>query len=166
MLEWGLERLWQYRNHSEGASRVASLVTLQKNVGRTEREVEAVVTLGANVLLAKSRDILHINVDRRKTTRTQMIMRRRPRWCSTELKKFKRNGDPCDKWVLDSGSTSHMCNYEESFISFTELKVFIYLRNNDSMDSMRHGTVWWNDVMRGCTRRSVLKDVLYVPNIM
>lgn len=54
-VEPGLEKLWLSRNHLEVSFRLLSPGTLQENSGRTKREVQETVTIGANVVFAFKR---------------------------------------------------------------------------------------------------------------
>lgn len=74
--------------------------------------------------------------------------------------------DLSGKLVLDSGSTSHVCNHNETFTIFSELKRFINVGNKGSIASTVYETVRWNVAVKVLNKQILLKKVLYVPDIM
>jgi transposase InsO family protein len=72
----------------------------------------------------------------------------------------------CDKWILDSGASAHICFKKEYF---QELNIYngspLKLGNQQDVEVVGQGSILFKRNVAGQWETSVLKDVLYVPEL-
>lgn len=71
-----------------------------------------------------------------------------------------------EKWMLDSGCTSHISNNRSFFRTFLEKKGSIQVGNHEFIESHGVGTVNIKTAVHGVLNNVVLHDVLYAPDIV
>ena len=78
------------------------------------------------------------------------------------------NETEANEWVVDSGATEHMCSHQEWFISYHPLPVRreVHLGNGAIIYALTIGHVTLDFNLDSTTRRGVIKDVYYVPNLV
>ena len=70
------------------------------------------------------------------------------------------------KWIIDSGSTAHMCSDRSMFQSFKNYKRSIQVGNSEFIEASGIGEVDIIARVQGKDTTITLKEVLFVPNIL
>jgi hypothetical protein len=75
------------------------------------------------------------------------------------------SGSPRDKWISDSGSSSHICNNRDSFLTFRPDKFDVGgVGQSQSILALGRGDVKLLSTIQGRTRTITLRDVIYCPD--
>ena len=71
-----------------------------------------------------------------------------------------------NSWVIDSGSSSHICNNRQLFTELDDTKrSTVMVANGNTLKSLGSGTVKIKTEFNGSERNITLKNVLFVPDI-